>query len=227
VIEDAAQGIASTYNGRNLGSIGHMAALSFHETKNLLSGEGGALLINDARFVERAEIIREKGTNRSKFFRGEVDKYTWVDMGSSYLPSELNAAFLLAQLENCDDIIGQRLAVWNTYHEAFVDLEDMGLVRRPFIPANCQHNGHMYYLLLNQPEQRDRLLQYLKSEGIYGVFHYIPLHSAPAGQTYGRPHGEMQITDRVSETLVRLPLWVGVDQETVIEKVRKFFTSMI
>ena len=226
VIEDAAQGILSTYNQKPLGQIGHLAALSFHETKNFISGEGGALLVNDPRFAARAEIIREKGTNRSQFFRGEVDKYTWVDLGSSYLPSELIAAFLLAQLENSDDIASKRLALWRAYHDAFVDLEDRGIIRCPFIPEHCQHNGHMYYLLLKQPEQRDQLIQHLKAEGIYSVFHYIPLHSAPAGRLYGRTHGDLSVTDRVSETLVRLPLWIGVEQTIVIEKVRKFLLTL-
>jgi dTDP-4-amino-4,6-dideoxygalactose transaminase len=225
VIEDAAQGILATYNDRPLGQIGQMAALSFHETKNLVSGEGGALLINDPRFVARAEVIREKGTNRSQFFRGEVDKYTWVDLGSSYLPSELIAAFLLAQLENSDDIASKRLAIWNTYHDAFLDLQDQKIIRCPFIPEHCQHNGHMYYLLLNSPEQRDQLIQHLKAEGIYSVFHYVPLHSAPAGQRYGRTHGDLSVTDRISETLLRLPLWIGVEQNTVIEKVRQFLLA--
>lgn len=225
VIEDAAQGVLAAYNGTPLGSIGHLAAFSFHETKNLLSGEGGALLINDATLIERAEIIREKGTNRSKFFRGEVDKYTWVDLGSSYLPSELNAAFLLAQLESSEEIISRRLSLWQAYHDAFLDLEKIGVVKRPHIPPHCHHNGHMYYLLLNTPEQQKLLLKHLKSEGIYAVFHYIPLHSAPAGQRYGRAHGEMPFTDRLSATLVRLPLWIGVDQSIVIDQVRQFLVA--
>lgn len=211
VIEDAAQGIMCSYKGRPLGSIGHLAALSFHETKNIIAGEGGALLINDTRFVERAEIIREKGTNRSKFFRGQVDKYTWVDIGSSYLPSEIIAAFLFAQMEHADDITARRLALWEGYHARMSSLEQQGKLRRPIIPAYAQHNAHMYYILLPDMEKRTRLLDLLQSEGIGGVFHYIPLHSSPAGLKYGRSHGHLKITDNLSERLVRLPLWLGLE----------------
>lgn len=211
VIEDAAQGILSNYKGRPLGSIGHLACLSFHETKNISSGEGGALLINDARFAQRAEIIREKGTNRSQFFRGQVDKYTWCDVGSSYLPSELNAAFLMAQMENAQIITARRLEIWRRYHNSFIQLEQAGKLRCPILPQECIHNAHMYYLLLPNLEQRSRFIEAMKLKGIGTVFHYVPLHSAPAGQQYGRPHDDLFITSDVSERLVRLPLWVGLE----------------
>jgi dTDP-4-amino-4,6-dideoxygalactose transaminase len=223
VIEDAAQGIMSTYKGRPLGSIGHLGAYSFHETKNIISGEGGALLVNDERFTERAEIIREKGTNRSQFFRGQVDKYTWVDVGSSYLPGEIIAAFLWAQMEEADSITRRRLAIWRHYHEAFEeDLEIPGLVRRPLIPACCTHNAHMYYLLLNSLDQRAAFIDRLKAKGISCVFHYVPLHSSPYGMRVGRAVGGMATTNRISEGLVRLPLWLGLEehQSTVIATIR-------
>jgi dTDP-4-amino-4,6-dideoxygalactose transaminase len=221
VIEDAAQGIMSTYKGRPLGSIGHLAALSFHETKNIISGEGGALLVNEPELAERAEIIREKGTNRSQFFRGQVDKYTWVDIGSSYLPSELIAAFLWAQMEEADDITRRRLGIWQTYHDAFADLEKRGKVRRPQVPADCVHNAHMYQLLLPSLEKRSAFIATLKSGGISSVFHYVPLHSAPAGRLRGRISGDMPYTLELSDRLVRLPLWVGLedDQNEVIRQV--------
>jgi dTDP-4-amino-4,6-dideoxygalactose transaminase len=212
VIEDAAQGIMSSYKGRPLGSIGHMAALSFHETKNIISGEGGALLINDARFVERAEMIREKGTNRSQFFRGQVDKYTWVDVGSSYLPGEVIAAFLWAQMEEADAITKRRLDIWEQYHQAFARLEKAGKGQRPTVPPDCVHNAHMYYLLLPSLEQRTELIARLRGKGIYTVFHYIPLHSSPHGKTVGRVVGDMTHTDSISDRLVRLPLWLGLEE---------------
>lgn len=212
VIEDAAQGIMSTYKGRPLGSIGHMAALSFHETKNIISGEGGALLINDPRFVERAEIIREKGTNRSQFFRGQVDKYTWVDIGSSYLPGEILAAFLWAQMEEADSITKRRLDIWSNYHQWFASIEKAGKVRRPIVPRECTHNAHMYYLLLPDIAKRTAFMDRLKAKGIYTVFHYIPLHSAPCGQNMGRVVGDMANTDKISDCLVRLPLWLGLEE---------------
>ena len=224
VIEDAAQGIMADYKGRPLGSLGHLAALSFHETKNLISGEGGALLINDERFAERAEIIREKGTNRSQFFRGQVDKYTWVDVGSSYLPSEIVAAFLYAQMEEAERITRERLAIWNRYHAAFADYEAQGRLRRPIVPAHCRHNAHMYYLLLPDLDTRTHFIATLKVNGIHPVFHYIPLHSSPAGQRYGRASGALDVTDRVSDCLVRLPLWLaGMDQQRVIDTAGAFF----
>ena len=224
IVEDAAQGILETYRGRPLGAIGGLGALSFHETKNLISGEGGALLVNDARFAERAEIIREKGTNRSQFFRGQVDKYTWVDVGSSYLPSEILAAFLAAQIEEADTINARRLALWNRYHEAFAPLEAAGRLRRPIVPAHCTHNAHMYYLLLDDLDARTQFIASLKANDIHPVFHYVPLHSAPAGRKYGRASGDLAITDRTGERLVRLPLWLpDLDQARVIGSVETFF----
>lgn len=213
VIEDAAQGIMSTYKGRPLGSIGHMGCLSFHETKNIISGEGGALLINDLEFVQRAEIIREKGTNRSQFFRGQVDKYTWCDLGSSFLPGELIAAFLWAQMEAADEINNKRLAIWNRYNEALMTHERNGLIQRPVIPLDCMHNAHMYYILMPDLKSRTRFIESLKSHGIGTVFHYVPLHSAPAGKKMGRASSLMPVTDSHSDRLVRLPLWVGLDEQ--------------
>lgn len=212
VIEDAAQGIFSTCKGKPLGSIGAFGALSFHETKNVISGEGGALLVNDPAYVERAEIIREKGTNRSKFFRGQVDKYTWVEVGSSYLPGEIIAAFLAAQFEQAADITRQRLAIWDRYHAWAEPLEQQGLLRRPIIPAHCTHNAHMYYLLLPSLEARAHFIDVLRQHDIGAVFHYIPLHSSPAGRRYARVSGVMDVTDSASDRLVRLPLWVGLDE---------------
>ncbi|QGZ39535.1 dTDP-4-amino-4,6-dideoxygalactose transaminase [Pseudoduganella flava] len=212
VVEDAAQGIMSTYKGRALGSIGHMGAYSFHETKNIIAGEGGALLVNDPVYAERAEIIREKGTNRSQFFRGQVDKYTWVDIGSSYLPGEVIAAFLWAQMEEADSITTRRLALWHQYDELLAPLEERGLLRRPRVPADCVHNAHMYYILLDSLEQRTRVIASLKQQGISSVFHYVPLHSAPAGLRHARAHGELPHTDGLSERLLRLPLWVGLEE---------------
>lgn len=212
VIEDAAQGIMSSYKGRPLGSIGHMAALSFHETKNIISGEGGALLINDARFAERAEMVREKGTNRSQFFRGQVDKYTWVDVGSSYLPGEVIAAFLWAQMEEADAINQRRLGLWASYHQAFASLEQAGRLQRPTLPPDCVHNAHMYYLLLPSLAQRTDFIARLRSKGVYTVFHYIPLHSSPRGQVVGRAAGSMANTDSIADRLVRLPMWLGLEE---------------
>lgn len=227
VLEDAAQGLMATYKGRALGTIGHLGSLSFHETKNVISGEGGALLINNTKFNLRAEIIREKGTNRSQFFRGQVDKYTWVDIGSSYLPSELIAAVLCAQLENATQITEARLDIWNQYQTAFKDLEAQGHVRRPTIPSECQHNGHLYYLITESLEIRQALIAHLKSEGISAVFHYVPLHSAPAGRKFARVHGSMDVTDSLSERLVRLPIWVGLDEtERIVDSVLKFYAKV-
>jgi dTDP-4-amino-4,6-dideoxygalactose transaminase len=213
VIEDAAQGIMSTYKGKALGAIGHIGCYSFHETKNIISGEGGAILINDEQFALRAEIIREKGTNRSQFYRGQVDKYTWQDVGSSYLPSEDIAAFLFAQLEQADEITKRRMQKWQIYHDALEDLEIKGDLRRPIIPAECQHNAHMYYILLDSLKQRTELIAKFKAEDIHPVFHYIPLHSAPAGKKFARAHGDMKNTDSISERLLRLPLWVGLAEK--------------
>lgn len=231
VIEDAAQGIMSSYKGRPLGSIGHMAALSFHETKNIISGEGGALLINDDRFVERAEIIREKGTNRSQFFRGQVDKYTWVDIGSSYLPSEIIAAFLWAQMEEAEDITQRRLETWDLYHQEFSQLEQSGGASRPVIPSDCRHNAHMYYLLMPNLEKRTSLIEQLKKAKVNAVFHYVPLHSSPAGLRYGRSSGDLSVTNLVSDRLVRLPLWVGMLPAQVhqvadaVESIQRYVTT--
>ena len=221
VIEDAAQGIMSTYKGRPLGSIGHLGALSFHETKNIISGEGGALLVNDPRYAEKAEIIREKGTNRSLFFRGQVDKYTWVDFGSSYLPSELIAAFLWAQMEDADAITRRRLDIWDVYHENLEALEQHGKIRRPIVPPGCTHNAHMYYLLLPDLDRRTAFMAALKESGIWTVFHYVPLDSSPMGAKYGRKSGSLIQTQLLSERLVRLPLWLGLEefQSEVIQEI--------
>lgn len=212
VIEDAAQGIMASYKGRALGSIGHMGTLSFHETKNIISGEGGALLINDPRLAERAEIIREKGTNRSQFFRGQVDKYTWVDLGSSFLPSELVAAFLWAQMEEADNITKCRLDLWEEYHRHLTPLEDAGILRRPIIPQACLHNAHMYYVLLPSLENRTSLINALAQNDIQSVFHYVPLHSAPAGLAHGRVSGGIFVTNETADRLLRLPMWIGMKE---------------
>jgi len=220
VIEDAAQGVMSTYREKSLGTIGHMGTFSFHETKNITSGEGGALLINDKRLVERAEIIREKGTNRSRFFRGQVDKYTWVDVGSSYLPGELIAAFLYAQLEEAERITQERLTSWERYHDLLEPLEAGGMLRRPVVPPECRHNAHMYYLLLSPGIDRQRIIGEFKRNDIGAVFHYVPLHSSPGGLQYGMAHGKLTVTDSLSERLIRLPLWISLteaQQEKVIE----------
>jgi dTDP-4-amino-4,6-dideoxygalactose transaminase len=229
VIEDAAQGVMARYKGRPLGSIGDLGCYSFHETKNIVSGEGGALLINNPEFVERAEIIREKGTNRSKFFRGQVDKYTWVDIGSSYLPGEIIAAFLWAQMQEADSITARRMAIWNRYHEAFEELEQSGRVRRLVIPNGCQHNAHMYYLLLDDLHDRTSFIESMKTEGINCVFHYVPLHSAPQGLECGRVSGDMRVTSDLSERLVRLPLWIGLEehQDRVIETASRCFLDTL
>ncbi len=224
VLEDAAQGILSRYKGKALGAIGEMAALSFHETKNIHCGEGGALLINDPAFVERAEIVMEKGTDRSKFFRGEVDKYTWVDMGSSYLVNEMTAAFLRAQLEEAERIVGDRLALWNRYHKALAPLEAEGKLRRPVVPEGCEHNAHIFYILLDSAESRDALMAFLKERGILAVFHYIPLDTALAGRTYGAPSPKpLGVTADLSARLLRLPLFIGLEPDEVIEAVFAFF----
>lgn len=225
VFEDAAQAFGSTYKGRPLGALGELGAFSFHETKNIMSGEGGALLINDPAFNERAEIIREKGTNRSKFFRGQVDKYTWVDVGSSFLPSDLIAAYLYSGLEISAEVKSKRIHLWNRYYEAFSGLEAKGLVRRPVIPAHTSHNGHMFYLLLASEKMRAALINYLKEKQIMSVFHYIPLHSAPYGKKVGRYVGDMKVTSVVSDTLLRLPLFYTLtdeEQDKIIEAVCSF-----
>jgi len=222
VIEDAAQGIMSTYKGKSLGSIGHLGCLSFHETKNIISGEGGALLVNDERFIERAEIIREKGTDRSRFFRKEVGKYTWKDIGSSFLPGEITAAFLFAQFEKSLDITDKRLLIWNRYNKAFKELEDAGKARLPIISNNCKHNAHMYYLLLNSVKDRSKFIKSMKEKNINCIFHYIPLHLSNAGVEYGKNHGSLDVTERRAECIVRLPLWASLskkNQERVINAV--------
>jgi len=213
VVEDAAQGVMSTYKGRPLGSISHLAAYSFHETKNVISGEGGALLVNDPTLALRAEIIREKGTDRSRFFREEVDKYTWQEIGSSFLPGELIAAFLWAQLEQADQITNKRLSVWQNYHTLIEPLEAKGVLRRPVIPKECVHNAHMYYIVLSKEFDRQEVLNRLKENNICSVFHYTPLHSSPAGKRYGRIHGSMSVTEQESKQLIRLPLWIGLSEQ--------------
>lgn len=226
VVEDAAQGVMSTYKGRALGTIGDFGCYSFHETKNYSMGEGGALIINNEAYNERAEILREKGTNRSKFFRGQVDKYTWVDFGDSYLPSELNAAYLWAQLEQADAINENRLATWNAYDEAFAPLKAQGKLELPVIPEGCVHNAHMYYLKLKNLQERTAFINYMKENDVHTVFHYVPLHSAPAGLKFGRFAGEDVYTTKESERLVRLPLYYGLaqeDLEKVIRLVYDFF----
>lgn len=210
VVEDAAQGVGASYKGRALGAIGDLGSFSFHETKNVIAGEGGALLVNDPALVQRAEIIREKGTDRARFYRGEIDKYTWQDVGSSYLPSEINAAFLWAQLEAAERITRERLALWQRYHDGLAPLEQRGLLRRPIVPDDCAHNGHIYYVLLAAGIDRHMVLSRLKDNGVASVFHYVPLHPSPAGQRFGRAHGELALTTELSERLIRLPMWVGL-----------------
>ena len=225
VVEDAAQGVMATYKGRSLGSIGNMGTYSFHETKNVISGEGGALLVNDANLSSRAEIIREKGTDRSKYFRGEIGKYTWQEVGSSFLPGELTAAFLWAQFEEADRITQDRLKSWQVYHDLLEPLEKSGVLRRPIVPEHCQHNAHMYYVLLDNKIDRQKVLEEFDRNGISSVFHYVPLHSSPAGQRYGRTEGSMKVTCEVSEQLVRLPLWVGISleqQQFVVDTLANF-----
>ncbi len=217
VIEDAAQGMMARYKGCRLGSIGHFGCLSFHETKNIICGEGGALLVNEPAFAKRAEIVREKGTNRSQFFRGEVDRYTWCEVGSSFLPGEMNAAFLFAQLEEAEGITQQRLALWDFYHRALAPAEAAGLLRRPVVPPDCLHNAHMYYVLARSLAHRTALIAAMRERGVGPVFHYVPLHSSPAGRRYGRCSGSMTHTDALSERLLRLPLWIGVDGQRVVE----------
>ena len=212
VVEDAAQGMMSSYKGRALGSMGSLGALSFHETKNLISGEGGALLVNSERMTRRAEIIREKGTDRSQFFRGEVDKYTWQEIGSSFLPGEIVAAFLWAQLQEAERITRLRLGSWDRYHAMLAPLEAAGLLRRPVVPEHCTHNAHMYYVLLAPELDRSEVLRRLEARGIKSVFHYVPLHTSPAGRRHGRVSGSMEVTDRQSARLIRLPLWCGIDE---------------
>ena len=228
VIEDAAQGVMSKYKGQALGAIGDYGCFSFHETKNYSMGEGGALLIKNENMIEQAEIIREKGTNRSKFFRGQIDKYTWVDYGSSYLPSELNAAYLYPQLEQADIINEDRLRSWNTYYKMLKPLSDKGCIALPTVPEECQHNAHMFYIKTKDLAERTRLIAYLREKGVYAAFHYIPLHTAPAGSKYCRFHGHDKFTTVESERLVRLPLYYGLKQnevEYVADFVTKFYKN--
>ena len=220
VVEDAAQGVMATYKGRTLGSIGHLGAYSFHETKNVISGEGGALLVNIPDLVGMAEIFREKGTDRSRFFRGEIDKYTWQAVGSSYLPGELVAAFLFAQLEEADRITAARLDAWKRYHELLQPFESAGYLRRPIVPDECEHNAHMYYILLPTGIDRQMVLSEMKSRGISAIFHYVPLHRSPAGLRYCRTSGELPVTDSVSQRLIRLPLWMGISYEQQVRVVK-------
>ena len=226
VIEDAAQGIMSTYKGKALGTFGEFGCFSFHETKNYSMGEGGAILIRDEKYIEDAEILREKGTNRSKFFRGQIDKYTWVNHGSSYLPSDMNAAYLWAQLEVAEDINNARLAVWEQYKEELTPLAEAGKIELPTVPKDCVHNAHMFYVKASGLEERTKLEKFLKANGIWAVFHYVPLHSAPAGIKFGRFHGVDEYTTKESERLLRLPLYYGLKEEEVsyiCEKVREFY----
>ena len=230
IVEDAAQGIMSLYKGRPLGSIGDFGCYSFHETKYYPMGEGGALLIADEKHNEPAEVLREKGTNRSRFFRGQVDKYTWVGYGSSYLPSDLNAAYLWAQLERADDINENRLAIWNRYYHAFVDLADQEIISLPVVPKECVHNAHMFYMKCRGLSERTALIAYLRDRDVQSTFHYIPLHSAPAGRKFGRFAGDDVYTTAESERIVRLPMYYGLaeeDQDRVIEAVRAFFASSL
>ncbi len=226
VVEDAAQGVMSTYKGKALGTIGDFGCYSFHETKNYSMGEGGAIVINNPAYIEMAEILREKGTNRSKFYRGQVDKYTWVDFGDSYLPSEINAAYLWAQLEKADEINDNRMETWNFYNESLKPLRDKGLIELPTIPDYCEHNAHMYYIKLKDLDERSSFLQFMRDREIGCVFHYVPLHSAPAGRKFGRFHGEDTFTTIESDRLVRLPMYYGIteeDKETVISSIKEYF----
>lgn len=226
VIEDAAQGIISSYKGKPLGSMGEFGCLSFHETKNIHCGEGGALLVNNENFTERAEIIREKGTNRSQFFRGQVDKYRWVDIGSSYLLGELKAAFLAAQFKNVEEITQERLRIWKKYHDIFHDLEKSEKIRRPIIPKECEHNGHIFHLLLNKRYNRDHVLKKLNNAGVNAVFHYQPLHSSPAGIKYGSSRTPLPVTDDISSRLIRLPLWIGFNEhERVVRTIESILSE--
>lgn len=226
IIEDAAQGIMATWNGRPLGAIGELGALSFHETKNVQCGEGGALLVNDPALMERAEIIHEKGTDRSRFHRGQVDKYRWQDVGSSYVLSDLAAAFLYGQLEHAEAVTADRLRTWNAYHEALAPREDDSLLRRPVVPAGARHNGHIYYVLLPDLAARTAFIAGLASRGVVAVHHYVPLHSSPAGRRYGRAHGDLGVTDDVADRLARLPLWFGMGESEVEQVVDAVLSAL-
>jgi dTDP-4-amino-4,6-dideoxygalactose transaminase len=224
VVEDAAHGLGATYRGRALGSLGDLASISFHETKNVICGEGGALTVNSPAWVRRGDVVYEKGTDRSAFLAGQVDKYTWHDTGSSFGMSELSAAFLWAQLESASEITRERMRIWHAYHEAFGDLEKRGWARRPIVPPHCEHNAHMYYLLLEGRDRRDHFIEQLERRGVQTVFHYVPLHTSPAGRRYGRVVDGLEVTERTSEALVRLPLWVDMEDpevERVIDSVHE------
>ncbi|MBE5867400.1 MAG: dTDP-4-amino-4,6-dideoxygalactose transaminase [Lachnospiraceae bacterium] len=226
VVEDAAQGVMASYKGRALGTIGDFGCFSFHETKNYSMGEGGALLIRDEKNVEKAEIIREKGTNRSKFHRGQIDKYTWVDLGSSYLPSDMNAAYLYAQLEMAEEINSARMACWERYYTNLKPLAESGKIELPYVPEECTHNAHMFYIKAKDVEERTAFIEYMKQQGIMSVFHYVPLHTAPAGMCFGRFHGEDRYTTKESDRLTRLPMYYGLTEETVdriCDKVKEFY----
>lgn len=226
VFEDAAQGLLAKYKGKYLGTLGALSAISFHETKNVISGEGGALIINDEKFIDKAEIIREKGTNRSKFLRGEIDKYSWVDIGSSFLPSEIIAAFLFAQLEKAEEITKKRLKIWERYHEGLKSLKEKGFLRRPAVPSYCEHNAHIYYILADTSKTQEKLVKFLKRRGILATTHYVPLHSSPGGKKYGKRVGKMVVTNKVANTLIRLPLFYDLkrtDQDFVIDSIYDFF----
>lgn len=226
VIEDAAQGMMSTYKGRPLGTIGDFGTYSFHETKNYTMGEGGLILVNRKEYVHRSEILREKGTNRSQFFRGEVDKYSWIDMGSSYLPSELNVAYLLPQLEMAEKINHKRVQLWKQYYEGLMELEELGKIELPYIPKECQHNGHMFYIKTKNLQERTKLIQYLRENGVYAVFHYVPLHTSIAGRKYGSFVGEDRYTTVESERLLRLPMFYSLEPaavEQVINVIYQFY----
>ena len=226
VIEDAAQAIGSTYNERAVGSLGDLSAFSFHETKNINSGEGGSLNINNPEFIDRARVIWEKGTNRHNFKSGKVDKYTWTDIGSSYLPSELTASLLLSQLQDIDYVTSQRLCIWNSYHSAFAELEAKGLIRRPIIPSECNHNAHIYHIRLEDQEKRNSFISHMLSNDIQCTFHYVPLHSTRFGAQVGKVGSSMKSTEQAASTIVRLPLWIGIDKhiDYIIDKTMLFFS---
>jgi len=227
VVEDAAQAVGSCYRDKACGGIGDLGCYSFHETKNISCGEGGSLLINNEQYIEQAEIILEKGTDRSKFFRGQVDKYTWVGLGSSYLPSDMLVAYLYPQLQNAQHINKQRIELWNNYHKSFEEFEKKGIVKRPFVPAYCKHNAHLYYLRFNSMKIRNKFIEYMDNKCIMCIFHYVPLHSSPAGKKYGRVASLMECTDNVADTLVRLPLFYGMDtQNKIIDCAGSFLSSL-
>jgi dTDP-4-amino-4,6-dideoxygalactose transaminase len=226
VIEDAAQGIMGSYRGKKLGSIGDLGCFSFHETKNIHCGEGGALMINNEKFIERAQIIREKGTDRTKFFEGKINRYQWVDIGSSYLPGELTAAFLFAQLENAKEITEERLSIWHKYHKFLEELEKKNKIIRPIVPKECSQNGHIYYIILQKKFNRNAVIKNLKEKGINAVFHYQPLHSSPAGLKYGKCLSTLEVTEDLSRNLVRLPMWIGMDKhEKIVNSLKEILSS--